>query len=346
MDTQPAPPSSSIVSDVGEVYALGGDRQPSTPQSQQQILQQQLSQRPLPQQQQQHHLYEAQHQLHPPQHLQMQHNPQLASVKDALLCIREKLKSLQVKQQQQDGESNLSEKQLYEAPNQQEKEMPSPQSTNLSTQELHQMQQQQLLVSLLWKRLQLESQQQQRKQQHFHEPHVHDLHLQMRGPAKLAADGQSPRSTTNGSSSGGSTFSPSSRLCSGSSSSSLRPDVGTSAAASASLGASPRASGLAQLQQQGDYTTLQLLKAAKQKPKVEGVCFDRFFRRWVAKKSGTKKMYFPVHKFGFDRGYELAVQTRRDHLLNPTAAGKRRPSCHSLPFRLHTYIHMAFSSSV
>ena len=49
----------------------------------------------------------------------------------------------------------------------------------------------------------------------------------------------------------------------------------------------------------------------------------------VAKKSGTKKLYFPVHKFGFDRGYELAVQTRRDHLLTPkgSSGGETQMHC-------------------
>lgn len=44
----------------------------------------------------------------------------------------------------------------------------------------------------------------------------------------------------------------------------------------------------------------------------------------MAKKSGTKKVYFPVHKYGFDRAYELAVQTRKVYLQNPKlpATGK------------------------
>nr|PIL96111.1 AP2 domain-containing protein [Toxoplasma gondii COUG] len=64
------------------------------------------------------------------------------------------------------------------------------------------------------------------------------------------------------------------------------------------------------------------LQLARLKPKVEGVCFDRFFRRWVAKRAGLKKVYFPVYKYGFDRAYELAVATRRG-LENDAAAGIR-----------------------
>ncbi|KEP62941.1 UNVERIFIED_CONTAM: AP2 domain-containing protein [Hammondia hammondi] len=64
------------------------------------------------------------------------------------------------------------------------------------------------------------------------------------------------------------------------------------------------------------------VQLARLKPKVEGVCFDRFFRRWVAKRAGLKKVYFPVYKYGFDRAYELAVATRRG-LENDAAAGIR-----------------------
>ncbi|CBZ55599.1 hypothetical protein NCLIV_060240 [Neospora caninum Liverpool] len=44
--------------------------------------------------------------------------------------------------------------------------------------------------------------------------------------------------------------------------------------------------------------------------------------RWVAKRAGLKKVYFPVYKYGFDRAYELAVSTRRG-LENDAAAGIR-----------------------
>nr|CEL70341.1 TPA: AP2 domain-containing protein [Neospora caninum Liverpool] len=71
-----------------------------------------------------------------------------------------------------------------------------------------------------------------------------------------------------------------------------------------------------------DAKNEELIRLARLKPKVEGVCFDRFFRRWVAKRAGLKKVYFPVYKYGFDRAYELAVSTRRG-LENDAAAGIR-----------------------
>lgn len=74
------------------------------------------------------------------------------------------------------------------------------------------------------------------------------------------------------------------------------------------------------------------MQMARLKPKVEGVCFDRFFKRWVAKRAGMKKVYFPVYKYGFDLAYDLAVRTRRGQEIDPSLdvpafvpAGPRRP---------------------
>ncbi|KAL8275926.1 hypothetical protein Esti_000145 [Eimeria stiedai] len=254
---------------------LAGHVQQLHPQEGGQQLQQQQQQQQLQQKQHQQQLLQ---QHHPQQHLQQQLQQQL-------------------------------EQQLQQ-------QLPNPlHAAAINAQELGRMhKQQQVLVSFLQKRLQLEQQQMLQQQLQLQQQQKQQQRTDV--AAHLTRSDKDSGSRSKQRSNGNAQESHSNHT---SSSSSSR-EAGAAAAASSGHELGPP-------QVQGADSTVQhMVKVARLMPKVEGVCFDKFFKRWVAKKSGTKKVYFPVHKYGFDRAYCLAVETRKAHLQSAkTALATEKP---------------------
>ena len=255
--------------------------------------------------------HQQQHAPPPQQQQQQQQEQPLSSVKDALMSIREKLLSLQTKQQLQQETikrqtmavfsgcpSPVQQSQSQEEHQQQPRlqEQPNPlHAVAINAQELERIQQQQqMLVSFLHRRLQLESQQQHKQQSQQQQQHPHAQHqlrpqqLQRRDAGPQLSGGPLssnsslpglPRSTSSMAARNSGWEDTAARQQSNNSVHRGEESNSTSAPAMAPAGRVPQM----QLLQNGDYTTLQMLKAAKQKPKVEGVCFDKFFRRWVSR---------------------------------------------------------------
>ncbi|KAL8454071.1 hypothetical protein Emed_000569 [Eimeria media] len=215
--------------------------------------------------------------------------------------------------QQQHLQQHLQQQLQQQLEQQLQQHLPNPlHAVAISAQELGRIhKQQQVLVSFLQKRVQLEQQQlqqqqlqlqlqqQQQKQQQRADAPTHPS----RGDKDSSISGKQRCSSEPQDSSSNHTSSSSSRAA-----------TATAAAAAASSGRKPGPLHGA------DSTVQHMVKVARLMPKVEGVCFDKFFKRWVAKKSGTKKVYFPVHKYGFDKAYCLAVETRKAHLQSAKLA--------------------------